>query len=217
MPILDAYLKETGLDDYQLTDAEHALLEREPVFCAFSVGELFDVHPTKAYKLNNSGLLSSVGQTPVVVNSSRNNGIGGYSELEPTEAPGILTFSDTTTGPNTLFYQDQPFIGYPHVQGMYPKNFKFNDLTALFMVTTLRAALGQRKWDYSNKLNRAIVIEMRIQLPLKPGTDDVNYTQDDIDWDYMEAYSRVMEKQVIADVVDYKNEVIALTKDVCHH
>ena len=209
---LDAYLKETGLDDYTLTDDEREVLEREPVFKEFEVGELFDVHPTKAYKFNNSGLLSRAGSTPVVVNSSQNNGIGGYSELEPTEAPGILTFSDTTTGQNTLFYQNQPFIGYSHVQGMYPKNFKFNNLTALFMVATLRATLGKRKWDYSNKLNRAIVIETQIQLPVKQGTDDVDYTEADIDWVYMDAYVRVMEKLVIADVVDYKNEMIATTK-----
>lgn len=176
------------------------------MFREFKVGDLFDVHPTKAYKLNNSGLLSSAGQTPVIVNSSQNNGIGGYSELEPTEDPGILTFSDTTTGPNTLFYQNQPFIGYPHVQGIYPKNFKFNDLTALFMVATLRAALGQRRWDYSNKLNRAIVIEMQIQLPVKKGTDDVNYTQDNIDWDYMESTIRELEESTIHDLDAYLKE-----------
>ena len=30
----------------------------------------------------------------------------------------------------------------------------------------------------------------------------------------MNAYTRAMEKQVIADVVDYKNEVIATTKKI---
>ena len=54
---------------------------------------------------------------------------------------------------------------------------------------------------------------MRTQLPVKPNTDPSNYTQEDIDWDYMASYVRVMEKRVIADVVDYKNEVIALTKE----
>ena len=187
------------------------------MFREFKVGELFDVHPTKAYKLNNSGLLSTAGSTPVVVNSSQNNGIGGYSELEPTEAPGILTFSDTTTGQNTLFYQSQPFIGYPHVQGMYPKNFKFNNLTALFMIATLRATLGKRKWDYSNKLNRAIVIETQIQLPVKQGTDEVNYTEDDIDWCYMESYIHELEESYIHELDAYLKETglddYALTDD----
>ena len=184
------------------------------MFREFKVGELFDVHPTKAYKLNNSDLLSTSGQTPVVVNSSQNNGIGGYSELEPTEAPGILTFSDTTTGQNTLFYQSQPFIGYPHVQGMYPKNFKLNNLTALFMVATLRATLGKRKWDYSNKLNRAIVIETQIQLPVKPGTDEVNYTEDDIDWCYMESYIQELEEAYIQELEEsYIQELDAYLKE----
>ena len=86
----------------------------------FVVGELFDVHPTKAYKLKNSDLLSTNGKNPVVVNSSYNNGIGGYTDQELTEAGNILTFSDTTSGADTLFFQEKPFVGYPHVQGMYP-------------------------------------------------------------------------------------------------
>lgn len=154
----------------------------------FKVGELFDVHPTKAYKLKNSDLLSVDGEVPVVVNSSYNNGIGGYSNLESTEHPGILTFSDTTSGSNTLFYQNQPFIGYAHVQGMYPKNFELTDLTALFIIATLRATIDQCKWDYTNKLNRTAVIKMRVKLPLKSGTDLENYSQSDIDWDFMEKF-----------------------------
>lgn len=55
-----------------------------------------------------------------------------------------------------------------------------------------------------------------IQLPVKPGTDEVNYTEDDIDWDYMESYIRVMEKQVIADVVDYKESTIATAKELVY-
>lgn len=161
----------------------------------FKVGELFDVHPTKAYKLKNSDLLSVDGEIPVVVNSSYNNGIGGYSKLEPTEQPGVLTFSDTTSGSNTLFYQNQSFIGYAHVQGMYPKNFELTDLTALFMIATLRATIDQRKWDYTNKLNRTTVIEMRVKLPLKPTANPSDYTQEDIDWDYMEGFmSRVQDE-----------------------
>lgn len=169
----------------------------------FKVGELFDVHPTKAYKLKNSDLLSVDGEIPVVVNSSYNNGIGGYSKLEPTEQPGVLTFSDTTSGSNTLFYQNQSFIGYAHVQGMYPKNFELTDLTALFMIATLRATIDQRKWDYTNKLNRATVIEMNVKLPLKQGTNPSDYSQDDIDWDYMESFmSRVQDaaKERLANV-----------------
>ena len=59
------------------------------------------------------------GITPVVANSSQNNGIGGYTNKKPTEDGGIITFSDTTTS-DSIFYQSSPFVGYPHVQGLYP-------------------------------------------------------------------------------------------------
>ena len=43
----------------------------------------------------------------------------------------------------------------------------------------------------------------------------ISYIEADIDWGYMDVYVRAMEKkQVIADVVDYKNEVIARTKEL---
>ena len=37
---------------------------------SFPVGKLFDIHPTKAYKLTNSSLMEEDGVNPVVVNSS---------------------------------------------------------------------------------------------------------------------------------------------------
>ena len=82
----------------------------------------------------------------------------------------------------------------------------------MFLATTIQKSI-QLKFNYSNKAVWTKVQNESIQLPVKPGTDPSNYTQDDIDWDYMESYIRVMEKCVIADVVDYKNEVIALTKE----
>ena len=85
----------------------------------FPIGELFDIHPTKAYKLTNSSLMEEDGVNPVVVNSSFNNGIGGYTNQENTEKGGIITFSDTTSA-DAIFFQETDFVGYPHVQGMYP-------------------------------------------------------------------------------------------------
>ena len=52
---------------------------------SFPVGKLFDIHPTKAYKLTNSSLMEEDGVNPVVVNSSFNNGIGGYTNQKSTE------------------------------------------------------------------------------------------------------------------------------------
>ena len=64
------------------------------MFKTFKVGELFDIHPTSAYKMKNDELFASDGTTPVLSNSSVSNGIGGYCGLTPTEQGGMITFSD---------------------------------------------------------------------------------------------------------------------------
>ena len=83
---------------------------------SFPVGKLFDIHPTKAYKLTNSSLMEEDGVNPVVVNSSFNNGIGGYTNQKSTEKGGIITFSDTTSA-DAIFFQESDFVGYPR-QGL---------------------------------------------------------------------------------------------------
>lgn len=161
----------------------------------FVVGELFDVHPTKAYKLKNSELLTTSGKNPVVVNSSYNNGIGGYTDQELTESGGILTFSDTTSGADTLFFQEKPFVGYPHVQGMYPKTFQLTTNVAKFMIASLRASINKYSWNYTNKLTRTFITSTTVKLPLKPSANPSDYTQDDIDWDYMENFMKIIEEK----------------------
>lgn len=173
----------------------------------FVVGGLFDVHPTKAYKLKNSDLLSTNGKNPVVVNSSYNNGVGGYTDQELTEAGNILTFSDTTSGADTLFFQEKPFVGYPHVQGMYPKTFELTIDVAKFMIASLRASINKYSWDYTNKLTRTFISSTTIKLPLKPSADSSNYTQDDIDWDYMDSFMQAIEEKAHARVASLKKQI----------
>lgn len=205
---LDAYLKETGLDDYGLTDAEHAFLEREPVFGAFGVGELFETY-TISKKLTKAAF-SLDGCVPVYSSDTRNNGVLGYTEQEPTfivdeSKPTYLLFGDHT---RTLNIVHESFCVMDNVKVLSPK-FNLSDEALLYIKTVWLKGIPvlgyARHWSVAK--------DVRLPLPVKPDTDDVNYTEDDIDWDYMESYSRVMEKRVIADVVDYKNEVIALTKN----
>lgn len=80
-------------------------------------------------------------------------------------------------------------------------------------MTVIRKVI-ESKYSYTNLPGIQKYKEDVIQCPVKPGTDEANYTEDDIDWDYIASYVRVAEKQVIADVVDYKNEVIATTKEL---
>lgn len=220
---LDAYLKATNLDDYELTDEDEKVLSLSRKsspnengsletdckkgtlrFKKFRIGSLFDVHPTKSYKLKNRELFATRGNTPVLSNSSTNNGIGGYCGLEPTEEGKIITFSDTTTGADTMFYQKESFIGYSHVQGMYPYNsFVWNEKRYLYLISAIRKSAGNG-WSYAVKFNRALVCELMVELPVTADGEP--------DFGYMERYIRAIEKLTIANVVKYKDKVIDTTK-----
>ena len=166
----------------------------------FRVGELFDIHPTKAYKCTNAELLDN-GETHVVVNSAYNNGVGGLSTLKPTEQGNMITFSDTVDA-NTIFYQDKPFIGYPHVQGLYPIGIfrkNWTELSLKYFATVFRQKALSIGFDYGNKFRRDIAVKLYIFLPVdKTGQPD---------WEYMEEYMRKVEERVKVTMEKYEMTV----------
>lgn len=171
------------------------------MFKMFKVGELFDIHPTATYKMKNNELFASDGATPVLSNSSMNNGIGGYCGLAPTEQGEMITFSDTTTGADTMFYQSCPFVGYPHVQGMYPyQPNKWDEKCCLYVISCIRKSAGNG-WNYAVKFNRALVKELFVELPVVKSSDlNHEYTVEDIDFEYMKKCISKLEKERIAEL-----------------
>ena len=142
------------------------------------VGDLFDIHPTKTYKGNNSDLFSANGTIPVVANNSINNGIGGYSNLKATEKGGIITFSDTTST-DSIFFQPSDFIGYSHVQGMYPKCDTWSEKSLKYFLVVFKKHAKLLGFDYANKFNRAIASDFIVELPSKDGINiDFNFMED---------------------------------------
>lgn len=170
----------------------------------FRIGDLFDIHPTSAYKLKNDELFAIEGSVPVLSNSSVNNGISGYCGLKPTENGNIITFSDTTTGADTMFYQANPFIGYSHVQGMYPLHpDNWNEKSYLYVISSIRRSAGDG-WSYAVKFNRTLVKALQIELPVIASSDpNHTYTVDDIDWQYMQDRIAEFEQDRIAELEAY--------------
>lgn len=155
----------------------------------FRVGDLFDIHPTKAYKCTNAELLDG-GDTNVVVNSAYDNGIAGTSTFSPTENGNMITFSDTVDA-NTIFYQKSPFVGYPHVQGLYPVGKYQNAWTQgslQYFVTVFRERALAVGFDYGNKFRRDIAANLFVKLPATPNGAP--------DWAYMESYMANLETKV---------------------
>ena len=73
-------------------------------------------------------------------------------------------------------------MGYPHVQGMYPKEHNLTKYEAMFITTVLRSSVG--KYDFISKMTREDILNLIIELPtLSDGNPD---------WDYMDTYMREM-------------------------
>ncbi|MFB1279093.1 restriction endonuclease subunit S [Helicobacter pylori] len=212
---LQAYLKATGLENTTLSSDEENALNvfnnsgNTPcglMWQSFRLGDLFEICPTKAYNLTNSHLFDSNAKNPVVTNSSLNNGISGYSSLEPTEKGNQITYSDTTTSEG-IFYQKRPFIGYSHVQGLYPLKYHefWNEKTLLYIVVAFKKVACGR-FNYGNKFNRKIASEMSILLPTNPHSK--------IDFYFMHTLINALMKQTIQGVVQYCGTKIQATKEV---
>lgn len=207
---LDSYLRVSNLENYNLTKNESNALERyrdnKVIYDDFRIGDLFDIHPTKSYGVTNRTLFKTNGKAPVVVNSSIGNGIGGYVDLEPTEKGNMITYTDTTTSEG-IFYQPNNFIGYSHIQGLYPlHNVEWSENSLLYFLALFKKQASGR-FDYSTKFNRKIAADMIVKLPV---TEDGN-----IDFAFMENFVQVQKKLAIKDVVDWKDKIIETTKLVC--
>ncbi|RVY48623.1 restriction endonuclease subunit S [Helicobacter pylori] len=214
---LQAYLKAAGLENTTLSsDEENALnvfnnsiggnTPCDLTWQSFRLGDLFEIRPTKAYNLTNSHLFDSNAKNLVVTNSSLNNGISGYSSLEPTEKGNQITYSDTTTSEG-IFYQKRPFIGYSHVQGLYPLKYHefWNEKTLLYIVVAFKKVACGR-FNYGNKFNRKIASEMSILLPT---------TQDGgIDFHFMRTLINALMKQTIQGVAEYCGAKIQAAKEI---
>ena len=134
----------------------------------FRLGDLFEINPTKSYSLTNEEILDEYGTVPLVSNQATNNGVMGYSRLKANNKGRSITCSDTTVGADTMFYQENDFIGYAHVQHLVPKFEPFNKYIALMVIAACRIATANR-YDYGRKFNRKAMKDTVIKLPVLKG------------------------------------------------
>lgn len=162
----------------------------------YKLGDLFDINPTKYYKLKNEEILSKKGTVPLISNSSTDNGVMGFSNLAAKNKGNTISCSDTTMGAETMFYQEKDFIGYSHIQHLVPKFKPFNKSIAKMIISACRV-VTTKKYDYGNKFNRDAMNKTKIQLPTKDGK---------IDFDFIEKYMAIIEKERLKVLEIYLKE-----------
>ena len=147
------------------------------------VGDLFKITPTSYYK-STPPFASDL--TPQVTNTTQPNGISSFEPHAPNNEKNVITFSDTTVGGDTLFYQPVDFLGYSHIQKMTPTETALTKRKATYIITAFKKAVNGR-YDYGTKFNRDNAAQTFIQLPVT--------STGDIDWDYMGKYIAWIETQ----------------------
>lgn len=154
----------------------------------FKMNDLFEMQPGRRVK--NADFQD--GEIPFVMASSINNGIVTKISNPISTNEKFLT-ADIF---GNVFYQDQ-LVGFGDDNcGLKLKNHKGTKYQYMFLATMIRNISEEA--SFTNKLRGTWYIKQKIKLPLKPNTDPNNYTQSDIDWDYMESFMENMQKKAKA-------------------
>lgn len=171
----------------------------------FRIGDVFDKKTVKGYpkKIEN---LTSV-----------KNGYHTFGQNIHYQHPQRIKMPD-----KYLFKVTRPILAYASSTGsigMINESFyrsgdngafqallpKFNDervTTMLFILVIMKRIFAQ--FNYNTNVRG--ILDIDIELPVT--------ADDDIDFDYMQNYIRVMEKQTIEGVVEYKDRVVEGTKKI---
>ena len=217
---LDAYLKATGLEDYELTDEDKEVLSlsSEAVsdegdaletdrrdgkvrFGKFKASDLFDIK--KGKRLTKADMTK--GDINFIGSTATNNGV--TAKIGNTEYlhPGYTITVSYNGSVGEVFLQEEHFWASDDVNVWYPK-FKFNTKVIEYMMTAIKKC--REKYNYAAKWTLDKMQNEMLTLPITPDGD--------IDFDYMERYIRAIEKMTIADVVKYRDqELYAAKQAVC--
>ena len=235
---LDAYLKVTGLNDYELTeDDKHILASklknedgkesakesellpegrwwkegREFIFSDLFTSQTGDTDIQKK-DINGKGCY-------VVSAGLSNHGIIGKTDRE---AKVIDENTITVDMFGNAFYRDTEYkmVTHARVFALSPK-FEMTESSGLYMTSCM--SYLTKKFAYSNMCSWNKIQDLPLCLPIQ--TDDSGKPVIDAgktyspkgyipDWDYMEKYIKATEKEIIKEVVLYKDKVIAKAKEI---
>lgn len=183
----------------------------------FVVGELSDKCDLKRIKpdFNKHSDLSSTPSEefnlPLINAKVGNNGIMYYGRSSDWESETMTLdiVNDGAASTGMVYAQPQATGTLYNAYQIKLKPNVHDNVTVsqlLFLATTIQASI-QNKFSYENKAIWAKVQTESIKLPLKPSADPSNYTQEDIDWDYMGHFMQKIEEKAHERVASLKEQI----------
>ena len=210
---LSAYLKVSGLDNYELSDEElKALRDYDSMeWREYRIGSLFSRISTKKlpYKAKNlpTEALDDY-DLPCLTSSFRNQGLNYYVPRE-----GATILKDVISIPSNsdvyrAYFQSREFtvLSDAYAIKWTDEDRNLSNYQYLFMVRAINKVTDLPIYSYKMKLGGwNVVKDKKILLPV---------IDDEIAFNFMEDYARAISKLAIKDVVQYTNERIETTKEV---
>lgn len=214
--VLETYLQASGLDTYDLTDAEISVLNclrsGSIVFKQYKIGELFEKQVLKFRKKKfdkNSDISkepNSEFDLPLVNAKDGNNGImywGRSSDFDSVKM-SIDIVGDGAVSTGNVYVQPQLTGVLYNAYLVKLKQYEPVVEALLFLAKSVEKSI-KNKFGYDNKAGWEKVKNESISLPTKNNRPD---------FDFMETYIHAVEKIVIKNVVAWKDKEIEKTKEV---
>lgn len=201
---LSAYLKASGLDNYELSEEEKKAIEeyRNLTFGEYALTEIFDVKNTS--NILSRDIIPNSGTTPYLCASSENNAVSTYIEYDDKflEKGNCIFIGGKTF---VVSYQENDFYSNDsHNLALYLKIVKKTKLNQLYLATCVYKSLCH-KYSWGDSISKAKIKADKIGLPVKNGKPD---------YEAMDMLISAIQKLVIKDVVLYADRKIKATKDV---
>lgn len=197
---LSAYLKVSGLDNYELSIEERNALRAydSMEWGEYRLEDLFG-KSTRGKRLKSLDRIS--GKLPFVTAGEANTGISAYI------ANDVKIFQANTTTIDmfgSAKYRNYNYGADDHIAVVHTENL--SKFASLFITATIERASHTGRFSYDRNFYAKDADELVIALP-KDGIGNIDYT-------FMENYASALQKLVIKDVVQYTDKRIEATKKV---
>ena len=198
---LSAYLKVSGLDNYELSVEElKALRDYDSIdFEEFEYQEVFD-KIVQGRRLKKDDQIP--GDIPFVMSGVTNTGIVNFISNPVASFPRNSITLDIF---GNAFYRPYAY-GAGDDTGVYWNEENEYSKEVMLYITSSMSRSVAGKYDYGNKLRSSKSKNIKMKLPA--------VSKGVLDTDYMRIITNAVMKLVIKDVVQYTNERIETTKEV---
>lgn len=196
---LTAYLKASGLDNYELSEKEEKAIENYTyyVWDSFNLKSLYG-KSTRGKRLKSEDRIP--GTLPFVTAGESDEGVSAFIG-NPVEVFEKNTTTIDMFG--SAKYRNYCYGGDDHVAVVHTENVPMK--AAMFVTAACHKAAHTGKFDYGHNFYAKDADVLDIMLPMKNGIPD---------YQEMELLISAIQKLVIKDVVEYADRKIDKTKQV---